>query len=225
MSDLTVLYYTSNHEDEKFEEKIRENILKQKGDLPLISVSQKPIPNFGQNICVGEHENCYGNEFRQIQIGLKEVKTKYVISAESDVLYPPEYFQFQPTTENHYRYGNVWMHYARAQETPDDPQVAFFKLYSDGAQIMKTDFWLDLINRNIGTEDNWFTKADTLSRFTQETIPENTWTSESPVITFKTLNNVSRKTCYKRGVPPQFSLPYWGDLNELKKKIFLYSLV
>ncbi len=218
MTDLTVLYYTSNREDEKFEKNIRKNILKQKGNLPLISVSQKPI-DFGQNICVGEHENCYGNEFRQIQIGLRQVKTKYVISAESDVLYPPEYFQFQPTDANYYRYSNVWMHYARPQTNLDGPLVAFFKLYTDGAQIMKTEFWLNLIDNNIGTEDTWFTKEYTLNRFTQETIPQNTWTSENPVITFKTLNNISRKSCYKKRIEPLSSLPYWGDINKLKKRI------
>jgi hypothetical protein len=45
---VTILYYTSNREDESFEKKIQENILKQT-DLPIISVSQKPI-NFGKNI-------------------------------------------------------------------------------------------------------------------------------------------------------------------------------
>ncbi len=73
---LTVLYYSASTENEKFEEAVRQNILVQKGDLPLISVTQKPLPNFGQNICVGPQYNCYGNEFRQIQLGLKEVKTE-----------------------------------------------------------------------------------------------------------------------------------------------------
>ena len=95
MNDVTILYYTANVEDELFERKIRKNILKNKGDLPIISVSQKPI-DFGDNICVGEHEPCYLNLFRQIQIGLEKVRTTFIITTEADFLYPPDYFTFVP---------------------------------------------------------------------------------------------------------------------------------
>ena len=63
--DKTIIYYTSNQEGSLFEEKIRENILKHKGNLPIISVSQKPM-GFGKNICVGDVGHSYLNEFRQI---------------------------------------------------------------------------------------------------------------------------------------------------------------
>ena len=43
MHNRTIIYYTSNREDPSFEEKIRANILKEKGDILVISVSQKPI--------------------------------------------------------------------------------------------------------------------------------------------------------------------------------------
>ena len=52
MVKITVLYYTSNREGENFEIKVREIILENKGDLPLISVSQKPI-DFGKNRAKG----------------------------------------------------------------------------------------------------------------------------------------------------------------------------
>lgn len=217
MKDLTVLYYTANTEDSNFESHIRANILKNMGNLPLISVSQKPIPDFGQNICVGVHDNCYGNEFRQIQIGLQAVKTKYVITAEADVLYPPEYFQFQPTDEDYYRYGNVWVSYVRDKEA----HRAFFKLYSDGAQIIKKDFWLSSINNMIGENETWFSKNDKQpmsSRFV--TIPQNTWTSENPVLSFKTPQGVARFTSIRKNIPPVNSLPYFGDINNIIKVLY-----
>jgi hypothetical protein len=135
MNDLSVLYYSASRENPLFEAKIRENILKNKGNLPLVSVTQLPLADFGINICVGQHEPCYSNEFRQIQIGLKRITTKYVIVAESDVLYPPEYFQFQPTYGDYWRYGNVWVNYAHEQK--DEPQFIIFKKWSDGAQIQR----------------------------------------------------------------------------------------
>ena len=81
----TILYYTSNRENEEFEEKIRQNILENCGDLPIISISQKPI-DFGKNICVGDVGHSYLNEWRQILIGAKKARTKHVILCEADFL-------------------------------------------------------------------------------------------------------------------------------------------
>ena len=50
----TIIYYTSNREDERFESRVRANLLKVCGNLPIISVSQKPIYGFGFNIPVGD---------------------------------------------------------------------------------------------------------------------------------------------------------------------------
>jgi hypothetical protein len=218
ISDVTVLYYSSNSEDSNFEKHIMGNILRQKGDLPLISVTQKPFPDFGDNICVGPQLNCYGNEFRQIQIGLQKIKTKYVIVAEADVLYPPEYFQFQPVDEDYYRYANVWTNYVR---DGDRRNKAYFKLYSDGAQIVKTTYWLDLINQGLGVDHQWFTLESPCPRiYRMVTNPANTWTSDNPVITFKTVHGVARYTTIRKDVLPQVVFPYWGDINKLKRKIF-----
>ncbi len=217
--DLTVLFYSASTENEKLESAVRENILKQKGDLPLISVTQKPLPNFGQNICVGPQYNCYGNEFRQIQIGLKEVKTEYVLVTEADVLYPPEYFRFTPQGADYYRYANVWVNYVL---DIGKKNKAYFKLYSDGAQIMKTEYWLNLINQTIGNDPYWFTETNICPKlYRLETDPKNTWTGENPVITFKTTSGVSRYTSIRKDIEPKVVLPYWGDINILKRKLFL----
>ena len=50
-SKVAIIYYTSSREDPKFEKMVQDNILSVT-DLPIISVSQKPI-DFGKNICVG----------------------------------------------------------------------------------------------------------------------------------------------------------------------------
>lgn len=58
MHKSTVVYYTSNKEHEYFENKVKKRLLKTIGDIPLISVSQKPMKGFGKNICVGEKSFC-----------------------------------------------------------------------------------------------------------------------------------------------------------------------
>src|SRR3989338_8894979 len=137
---ITALHYTSNRESEHFSSKIRENILKLKGDIPLISVSQKPLSNFGENICVGVHYNCYFNMCRQIQIGLKHISTPFTLLVEGDFLYSPEYFTFTPSELHSYYYDNVWVLYDKSP-----PNRFHFKGRSTGAGIIPTKQWLEKV--------------------------------------------------------------------------------
>lgn len=211
--DKTVLYYSADTENEKLAEFVRQNILKNKGNLPLVSVTQKPHLKFGENICVGVHDNCYANEFRQIQIGLKKVKTEYVIVAESDSLYPPDYFKLKPLESSHlYRYDNVWVAF---NENPN----YYFKNFSDSSQLLKTEEWLTELNKLFIDQEKWFSKNDIvkLPPF-KRTQSKYIWTG-LPVITFKTGDGVLPITNYKRDVSPQPSLPHWGSLKILREKI------
>ena len=77
MSETTVVYYTHNQEIPSFEKRIQASILEHKGDLPIISVSQKPI-DFGENICVGEQGVNSLNTWRQVLIGCQAAKTRFI---------------------------------------------------------------------------------------------------------------------------------------------------
>ena len=54
----TIIYCSSNKELPEFEAKIVANLLKNCGDLPIISVTQKPM-DLGRNICVGDDIRVY----------------------------------------------------------------------------------------------------------------------------------------------------------------------
>jgi hypothetical protein len=98
--DLTAIYYTAHQEDPRTEEAVREQHLQSAGGIPIISVTQKPL-DFGRNICVGTEVGISDlNAFRQYQIGVMEAKTKYVCPIEADVVYPPEYFQVVPESDD-----------------------------------------------------------------------------------------------------------------------------
>jgi hypothetical protein len=99
MNDLTVVYYTNNREKPAFAAAVMKTLLETIGELPLITVSQKPM-NIGYNICVGDVGSSTQNTWRQFQIGAMYAETKYVCTAEADCLYPPEYFQYRPTVDN-----------------------------------------------------------------------------------------------------------------------------
>lgn len=95
MNDLTIIYYTSNYLDTKkpfFLKNTKEQLRKATEGLPIISVSQKPI-DLGTNICLKDIGRSHLNIYKQILIGCKEAKTKYVAMAEDDILYSFEHFR------------------------------------------------------------------------------------------------------------------------------------
>jgi len=208
--ELTILYYTSNVEDEKFEQKIQDNLPPR---FPIVSVSQKPI-NLGKNICVGEHGNSYITEYRQIVIGLEEIKTEYFISCEADFLYPHNYFLFEPKGDNIYRSDNVWIAY-------DDYHK---KAYSEGAQIAKTQYMIDFIEHYLEGLPEWFdgrpSKEDSFYNTYMEHQKELwalpfTYFETDPCISFKR-NGVNKKTKVLGYIVQE--LPVWGDIISLKQK-------
>jgi hypothetical protein len=92
---MTVVYVSSNREDPIFEAKIIADLKEKTKHLEVISVTQKPV-DLGKNICVGDVGASGYNFCRQILIGCEEAKGDFIISAESDCVYSPDYFYFTP---------------------------------------------------------------------------------------------------------------------------------
>ena len=198
-NEKTIIYYTSCREKESFENKVRENILKIKGDLPIISVSQKPI-DFGKNICVGDIGQNYVNAFKQCLIGCKAATTPFVAMTEDDSLYPTTgYFDFQPTDLNTiYSYDNVWLMWDRKQRT------RFYKHGTTcGSIVLGREFYISLLKDG---PPNFFN-------------PELKWEffHGDPIINIKTRNGISFGTTLTKGVRPKKSFPYWGTVEDIKK--------
>jgi hypothetical protein len=195
----TILYYTSNQEDPEFEQKIQDNLLSKCGDMPIVSVSQKPI-ELGQNICVGDIGFSYKSEFHQILIGAKAATTEYLVFAESDFLYPPEYFSFTPTGGNIYRYDNIWIVFNRSPKF-------FRRMYSNGAQIVKREFIIPILERY----DSWHKDYDG-AKF--EYIH-----GENPCLSFKTGRGMTKSNNVYTGKHNQKdTLPYWGSRRGIGRR-------
>jgi hypothetical protein len=215
--NTTIIYYTSNHEDPKFEAKIQANIIKQKGDLPIISVSQKPI-DFGNNICVGDVGLSYLNEFRQILIAAKAAETPYLVIAESDFLYPECYFTFEPKGANVYRYNNVWIVFSKKLFSYRR------KIYSEGAQICQRSYLIDLLEQSLKGRPMWYNGATPVKpgegnpRNNIFNIPFEFFGDSPPCISFKTGNGLRGQTNTMHGrVNIRMKLPYWGYISDIRK--------
>lgn len=217
--EATIIYYTSNRENEDFEKRVRENILKVKGDLPIISVSQKPI-DFGKNICVGDVGTSGFNMFRQVEIACREADTPFVISAESDCLYPPDYFQFVPPKEDVcFRNSNLYV-------MPDKRDFFFHKKEgATHAQIVGREFYLQTLETLFKGAPPWsieeknfpkerLKKADVFDKIEY-------WQTKNPVFQIKTHLGMRYYTHSDRTPIPD--LPYWGS-GKTVRKYYLYGL-
>src|SRR3989338_9984524 len=214
----TIIYYTSNRENPEMEQKVIDDMLSKAGGMPIISVSQKPM-DLGQNICIGDVGFSYLNCRKQILMAAKLATTEYVITAESDFLYPPEYFNFKPSGDNIYRYENVWI-----MELSDRKQQNFYRKRStsDGAQIVKRKFLIDLLEKYLEPYPGWYIKNnnETDPRHSPyHRVPHTLIHGENPCISMKTGNGISLRTAIKEG-PENIrkNLPYWGEVNDLINK-------
>ena len=105
----TIIYLTDNSLDEALALKCREILVREAGDNPIISVSQKPI-ELGTNICVGEIGRNWFSLYKQQLAGLHAAKTKFIAIAEHDCLYTNEHFSFDPLRDDTFYYNaNCWL--------------------------------------------------------------------------------------------------------------------
>lgn len=215
MKDLfTIIYYTSNREGEVFENKIKEKLRTACGDIPIISVSQKPI-NFGKNICVGNVGISNQNAFRQLQIGAKAANTPFIISAEADCLYPPDYFRYVPQEINEcWRNTNVWI-------LGIGGGGYYRKRYSEFSQICGREYLIESIDYYLEGKAIWnpVLEHGSCGRRLFEKRRWKYFELKNPTISVKTYNGMHLKTGTMSGTEEPV-LPFWGPADELRKELF-----
>lgn len=111
MSDLSVVHITANAIPQIFLNRTLERLQDSVDGLPVISVSHRQVwlapPKNWTNLIVDLPRSQY-SIYKQVLIGAKEAKTKYIAIAEDDVLYSPEHFKFRPK-KSHWGYNmNAW---------------------------------------------------------------------------------------------------------------------
>jgi len=219
-SEVTIIYCSSNKEMPEFEQRIRDNVLKVT-DLPIISVTQKPI-DFGTNICVGEDVGVSGfNFFRQSLIACQAAKTKFVISVEADTLYPPDYFTWIPPKEDVcYRNSNLYV-------MPQHRNYFWKKPWgATHAQIVGRQFYIDNLERCFEGEPKWdatqknFPKEKFHAKY-EDVFPKDKiefYETENPIVQIKTSQSMRNYTTSQR--IPIYELPYWGCGGDFRKKFY-----
>ena len=108
--DMTkgIIYYTDNSLNEQFAQGFRDRLIHAAPDIPIVSVSQKPI-DFGHNICIGKLERSLYSMWKQVLTALIYSKADIIYVTEHDVLYNSSHFDFIPKDNNCFYYNkNMW---------------------------------------------------------------------------------------------------------------------
>jgi hypothetical protein len=212
--DATIIYYSSNREDPAFEAKIQANLLATCGGLPIVSVTHQPT-DLGRNICVGDVGVSGYNMFRQVLIACYACASKYVISAEADTLYPPEYFLFRPPEiDVCYRVRNLYV-------MPDRRSFYFHKAEgATHAQIVGREFYIRTLERLFAGGPEWSPDERNFpkERCGQEDVFDQVelWTCGNPVVQIKTHRGMRYYTHSDR--TPVMTLPWWGSGEAVRKE-------
>jgi glycosyltransferase involved in cell wall biosynthesis len=103
-----LIYYTDNQCDELIATAVRKQIKTCCNGHQLVSVSLKPVPDFGENIVL-PLERSRLTMFKQILTALESSKSDVIFFCEADVLYHPSHFDFTPTRKDIFYYNdNKW---------------------------------------------------------------------------------------------------------------------
>ena len=148
---------------------------------------------------------------------LKGIKTKFVISAEADSIYPKGYFDFIPKRDDVcYRSTKLYI-------MPDGRDYYFHKLEgSTVGQIVGRDFYIATLEKLFENTPQW---SEEEKNFPKERYGHNDifdyierFEPPAPIISFKTHRGLRYYTHSDR--TPIYKLPYWGSGKELRAYYF-----
>lgn len=206
-----IIYVSSNREHPEFEQKIIDDMMPKKGDLPVFSVTQLlSIP--GANKCVGDVGTSGFNFCRQLQMVVEMAKVDYVISCEADCLYSPDYFKFVPPMLNEvYRnINNYVLPYKSDVFYEKDSQTAF--------QVAGRNTLLARLNKLLKGQPKWNTEMKNFPKEIGEPFLESweTFKTKYGCFGIKTGDGMRKQTHHRREQIKK--LPYWGSAKEIRKK-------
>jgi len=206
-----IIYISSNREKPEFENKINLDMLSKKGELPIFSVTQKPM-YLGNNRCVGDVGASGFNFCRQLQMVIEAANVDYVISCEADCLYSPDYFKFvPPKLDAVYRNTNNYV-------IPYKQDVFYSKDSQTAFQVAGTQFLLDRLNYLLKGQPQWNTEMKNFPKEIGKPFLEGWETFKTKYGCFQIKTNEGMRRQTRHGKEPVLSLPYWGSAKKIREK-------
>lgn len=95
MQDLTVIFLTANKHPDKWKKFHWDTLMTAIEDKPLIIVSRDPIETDGSfKVLLDDRPKSHANMYWQLLQACYRAETEYIATAEDDVLYSKEHFNF-----------------------------------------------------------------------------------------------------------------------------------
>lgn len=234
--DTTALFLTVNKVPEKWAAFHREKLLEAIGDIPLITISRKPMDLPGQHL-IQDGEQSHHNMFVQMLRGLKLATTDYVTMVEDDILYGEDHFKLRPPLD---AFGYNWNRWSLF--TWGEPTFSFKRRYCQGVSVLPRLLAIEAIEER---HAKWkvvphylngelgYPKVDKNLRVTPRKsvvlyskIPTIQIHHEfgTPGIGHKhpkpgdTLDLEKRKTRKRMGMMRAYEVPHWGRSEDLVKR-------
>jgi hypothetical protein len=234
MNDITAIYYTANRIPDFFAHNVRMHLLETTMtlDIPVISVSQKPLSDVKNNICIGFTDMSIWNLYLQILTGAQAADTEYIALCEDDCLYTPSHFiEHRPLKDIDISFNrNRWN-----CRTWHPPMLFSYRNRSVMNQIIaRRDSFIAALKERLALKDisrtphqEWRLSCylgepgryDKALRITIRQV--DTFNSTDPSIVFDHLwglQSLGIGTRKKPGPIREPELPYWGPASALVEK-------
>ena len=249
MASKTIIYLTDNSLSEPLATRCREILAKNAGDIPIVSVSQKPL-TFGRNVCVGEIGRSWMSIYKQILAGLEVVETPYIAIAEHDCFYVPEHLNWTPPIDDTFYYNTHHWLVEWGTKHPEingmysfwKGRIAFSQLICNKELFKKsTNEVMNLIEQGVKTKKGmrWQGEPGVISSLTRASEVANSgqsfqlqqylkdYLTHYKSETFNTVlpnldvRHESNFTGGKRGKKRRYDLPFWGSFSNIMKGVMV----
>lgn len=225
-NELTIVYYTANVLREPFFANVQRQLVEAAGDIPIISVSQKPI-SLGRNICV-ELGRSYLNIYRQMLIGAKSAETKYIAFAEDDTLYSAEHFRTYLPKDDEFAFDMArWSFYTWTQP----PTYSIKYRHSNSTMIAVRELFIEAIEERFSKypDDSktplryWGEPTRYEGRLRVTVRKPFEFTAQVPCITFSHPDAIGydiQGATKRMGEIKAYDIPYWGKASEMAERFY-----
>lgn len=221
-----IVFYTDNQLKVKIAHRVQYELRKisETKNIPIVSVSLKPMPHFGKKNIYLPEERGYLTMFKQILAGLEASDADVIFLCEHDVLYHPSHFDFTPPKKDIYYYNQNWW---RVRTTDG------FAVHWDANQVSGLCSYREHLlkfyrERVAHVTKNGYKNGMGFEPGGRNTDKTHAWKSEYPDIDIKHGNNLSKnkwslndfrdKSTAKNFVTGS-EIPGWGETQELIKKL------
>ena len=239
----SIIYYTDNNLQYRLARRCRQILMDNCGDIPIISVSQKPIyspEDFSTNICVGKIGRSHLNLYKQIVTGCKATDADIVYLAEHDVCYSPEHFTFEPIEDDIFYYNiNCWfVNWKENDKHKGLYSSPWGNRHATSQLVCNREFLIDHLSQRIQRLEEGWTIRKGQSGACEPGVNDDkafikkhddgisinlTWAKKWKSETFETtisnldIRNGQNLTGWRRGTKNVYELPYWGKFKEVMK--------